>query len=66
MKIGTIITLFYYSSTSTEATRKGLAMSKPVSGYLSLSAQPFLVDVLHLILIVTNFVIQHVTVVKKL
>ena len=30
----------------TEATRKGLAMSKPVSGYLSLPAQPFLVDVL--------------------
>ena len=29
----------------TEATRKGLAMSKPVSGYLSLPAQPFLVDV---------------------
>ena len=35
------------SSASTEATRKGLAMSKPVSGYLSLPAQPFLVDVLH-------------------
>ena len=34
-------------STSTEATRKGLAMSKPVSGYLSLPAQPFLVGVLH-------------------
>ena len=35
-------------STSTESTRKGLAMSKPVSGYLSLPAQPFLVDVLHM------------------
>ena len=34
-------------SASREATRKGLAMSKPVSGYLSLLAQPFLVDVLH-------------------
>ena len=34
-------------STSTEATRKDLAMSKPVFGYLSLLAQPFLVDVLH-------------------
>ena len=33
-------------STSTEATRKGLAMSKPVSSYLSLPAQPFLIDVL--------------------
>ena len=31
---------------STEATRKGLAMSKPVSGYLSLPGQHFLVDVL--------------------
>ena len=33
-------------SMSTEATRKGLAVSKPVSGYLILPAQPFLVDVL--------------------
>ena len=30
----------------TATTRKGLAMSKPVSSYLSLPAQPFLVDVL--------------------
>ena len=33
-------------STSTEETTKCLAMRKPVSGYLSLPAQPFLVDVL--------------------
>ena len=35
-------------STSTATTRKGLAMSKPVSSYLSLPAQPFLVDLLHM------------------
>ena len=35
-------------STSTEATREGLPMRKPVFGYLSLPAQPFLVDVLQL------------------
>ena len=34
-------------SASRKATRKGLAMSKPVSGYFSLPAQPFLVDVLY-------------------
>ena len=34
-------------SASREATRKGLAMSKPVSGYLSLPTQPFPVEVLH-------------------
>ena len=34
-------------STSTEATRRGLAISKSVSGYLSLPAQPFVVDFLH-------------------
>ena len=34
---------------STATARKGLAMSKPVSSYLSLPAQPFLVDVLHIL-----------------
>ena len=34
-------------STSTEATRRGLAKNKPVSGYLSLQTQPLLVDILH-------------------
>ena len=41
-------------SATREATRKGLAMSKPLSGYLSLPAQPFLVDVLHTYLFNTD------------
>ena len=41
-------------STSTEATRKGLAMSKPVPGYLSLPAKPFLVDFLYTYLFNTD------------
>ena len=41
---GIYIYIYIYIYTAT--TRKGLAMSKPVSSYLSLPAQPFLVDVL--------------------
>ena len=49
----------------TETTRKGLAMSKPVSSYLSLPAQPFLVDVLHIYIYIYIYIYKLYIVLKR-